>query len=977
MESGRRIRPHRGCHSYGGVTREVVSSYVPPPSWEAVEFRTVHAKSKKISQHAEATESIYLGGVRVNNLKNLEIELPRDSLIVVTGVSGAGKSSLVMDTICAEGQRLYLESLNPYARQFVGQMTNPDVDFAKGIPPAVSVKKAADSQRWCSTVGTVTEIFSYLRLIYAKIGVAECPTCGRNMVAVSAEQVADELEREHPGTLVMVMFQPSEPASAGVLEGYVRKGFTRGMVEDTVVRLDDVETSPTKSSSELSIVVDRITPGKHSRKRIVDSLETAYREGGGALQVQVAGGPTLRYSMRADCPYCGTNPVSLSPALFSFNSVVGRCPECGGTGVAAEVDMAAVIPDEQKSIEEGAIAPWQHPRYRWPLNELRVIAHKHDISLSTPYKRLHLNQKKLILEGETYFPGVYRFFEMLQQKKDKPGVAEFLEIYSKTVPCPACAGGRLNRQALSVKVDGSTIADLCGEPLSTLQKQLSQLRLDSRQQAIAGGAIEQVVRRVDCLIEMDLGYLPLDRDLATLSDGEVQRINLAGFLAADLTGTLYALDEPTVGLHPYDRTRLLSALRSLRDRGNMVIVIAHDPKMLARADRIIELGPGGGRHGGEILFQGTYDEMLRCRRSRTGNHLSGRVSARPRATRSATGALKIVGACKHNLRDVTVKIPLGSLVCITGVSGSGKTVLLRDVLFAALNEETDGLPPERRGYVAVEGGDSVRRAVFAGHDAVGRSPRPVAVSYVGLYGAIRSVFAATKLARMRGYRSNHFSYNSKAGRCGGCNGLGYIETVMSLLPTVRTVCPACEGKRFREEVLDVRLRGNSIADVLSMSMDEAAEFFRNERRIASGLSVVHDVGLGYVRLGQPLASLARGEAQRLKLASCMMKGAESFTAFLFDEPTAGLHFEDIRKLLACFDRLIRDGNSVIVAEHNLELIRYADYVIDLGPGAGRRGGRVVARGTPHHVARCKTSKTGAALAAYLENGGSRGGRTSA
>jgi len=913
----------------------------------------------------------------VNNLKNLDIELPRDSLIVVTGVSGAGKSSLVVDTICAEGQRLYLESLNPYSRQFAGQMTNPDVDFAKGIPPAVNVKRAANSQRWCSTVGTVTEIYSYLRLVYAKIGVAECPGCGRSMVAVSAEQIADELEKEYRGALVTVTFRPSEPASAGVTEGYVRKGFTRAIADATVVRLDEVGTSRNKGPSELYIVVDRITPGKHSRKRLVDSLETAYREGGGALQAHVADGPTLRYSMRADCPYCGTKPVSLSPALFSFNSVVGRCPQCGGSGVAAEVDLGAVIPDENKSIEGGAIAPWQHPRYGWPLNELRVIAHKHGISLSTPYKRLDKNQKKLILEGETYFPGVYRFFEMLQQKKDKPGVAEFLEMYSTTVPCPGCGGGRLNQQALSVKVDGHTIADLCAEPLAKLKKRLSQLRLDDRQKRIAGGAIEQVMRRVDCLIEMDLDYLALDRDLATLSAGEVQRINLAGFLAADLTGTLYALDEPTVGLHPHDRTLLLKALRSLRDRGNMVIVIAHDPAMLARADRIIELGPGGGRHGGEILFQGTYDEMLRCKRSCTGNYLSGRVRPPHRAARTAAGVLKIVGACKHNLRDITVKIPLGSLVCITGVSGSGKTVLLRDVLFAALNGETDTLPLERRGYVAVEGSDSIRRALFAGHDEIGRSPRPVAVSYVGLYGAIRSVFAATKLARMRGYRSKHFSYNSKVGRCGGCNGLGYIETVMSLLPTVRTVCPACEGKRFREEVLDVRLRGKSIADVLSMSADEAAEFYRNEPKIADGLKTVHDVGLGYVRLGQPLASLARGEAQRLKLAACMIKGAENGTAFLFDEPTAGLHFEDIRKLLACFDRLIRKGNSVIVAEHNLELIRYADYVIDLGPGAGRRGGRVVARGTPQHVAQCKTSKTGAALAVYLRGGEPRGGRTSA
>ena len=925
-----------------------------------------------MSQTSNAASAIFLGGVRVNNLKNLDVEVPRNKLVVVTGVSGAGKSSLVMDAICAEGQRVYLESLNPYSRQFVGKMINPDVDFAVGIPPTISIKKVADSQRWRSTVGTVTEIYTYLRLVFAKIGVAECRRCGRKMESASPERIADELAQEYPDELALVTFRVGERAGASVLQTLVKEGFTRAMVDGTVVRLEEIDGS--KEVSELYIVVDRLAPGQRARKRLVDSLEIAYREGDGELQVHVSGGPVLRYSARADCPYCGTEPVNLSPALFSFNSSVGTCPQCRGSGAVAEVDLEAVIPDDRKSIGDGAIAPWQHPQYRWPLNELRVIAHKYGLSLHTPHKRLSRKHKELILQGETYFPGVYRFFEMLERKKHKHGVAEFLDVYRKNVECPACEGGRLNPQALSVKVDGRNLPELCAESLSALKKRLTQLALNDREKTIAGGALEQAARRVDCLIGMGLGYLTLDRSFSTLSEGEVQRINLAGFLAADLAGSLYALDEPTVGLHPWDRTRLHVALEELRDRGNTVIVIEHDPNMLARADQIIELGPGAGRDGGEVVFQGSYNQIVSCRRSRTGKHLSRDVTMPRRESRSPTGYLKIVKANKHNLRNVTVKVPLGMLVCITGVSGSGKSVLLRDVVFAALNGEADRLPPERRGYVAVEGAEYVERVIFAEHGSMSQSPRPIVVSYVGVYPAIRALFAGVALARFKGYRSNHFSFNAKVGRCHGCNGLGHVEVSMSLVPDVRTVCPACEGKRFKEEVLEVRFGGRNIADVLSMSVDEAAEFFVDSPRIGSGLRVLKEVGLGYMQLGQPLATLSRGEAQRLKLASCMIKGAGRNSLFLFDEPTAGLHFEDVRELIKCFNKLMKKGNSVIVAEHNLELVRQADYVIDLGPGAGRKGGRVVARGTPEHIVRCKSSRTGAALEAYLNGGvGSRKG----
>ncbi|MCK5556893.1 MAG: ATP-binding cassette domain-containing protein, partial [Candidatus Hydrogenedentes bacterium] len=517
-----------------------------------------------------------------------------------------------------------------------------------------------------------------------------------------------------------------------------------------------------------------------------------------------------------------------------------------------------------------------------------------------------------------------------------------------------------------VNVNGDKIAELCKLPLSGLRKRLARVRLDDRQKKIASGSIEQVMKRVDCLIRMGLGYLTLDRNFSTLSGGEVQRVNLAGFLAADLRGSLYALDEPTVGLHPCDRERLFDALETLKERGNTVIVIGHDRKMLERANQILELGPGGGRAGGEIVFQGTYEQIISCDESLTGRYLSGHATVPSQKRRSAAGHLKIVGAHKHNLRDVTLRIPLGMFVCVTGVSGSGKSVLLRDVICAALTGENDVLPPERKGYVAVEGADRIKQVIFADHSSISRSPRSVPLSYIGLYAKVRELFADVRAARLRGCRSTHFSFNAKAGRCPGCKGLGYVEIAMNLVPNVRMKCSACEGKRFKDEMLQIHFRQKNIADVLDMTADEAAEFFHELPEIESGLRALQEVGLGYVQLGQPLGSLSRGEAQRLKLASSVVQGTGSDTLFLFDEPTAGLHFEDVRKLIDCFRKLIERGNSVIVAEHNMELVRYADYVIDLGPGAGRSGGRVVARGTPRHIAQCKSSKTGTALEAYLK-----------
>jgi len=676
----------------------------------------------------------------------------------------------------------------------------------------------------------------------------------------------------------------------------------------------------------------------------------------------------MRYSQRSGCPYCGTEPVSLSPALFSFNSAVGACPQCHGAGTVPQVDLRAVIPDDTKSIEDGAIVPWRQPHHRWALNELRLIAHKHRVPLRVPVKELTEAQRALVLKGETYYPGIYRFFDMLERKRHKPGVVEFLDLYRQNVQCQACEGGRLNPQALGVTIDGYTIAALCNEPLAGLGKRLSHLTLSNRQKSIAGGVLNHVVRRLDCLLRMGLGYLTLDREFSTLSDGETQRISFASLLAADLTGSLYALDEPTVGLHPTDRDRLFTALETIRDRGNTVIVIEHDRHLLSRADQILELGPGGGRNGGEVLFQGSYRKFLSTGSSLTAKHLSGRYRHfLPPVRRSPSGHVRVVGACKHNLRDLNVKIPLGMLVCLTGVSGSGKSVLLRDVLCAAFTGKNDVLPEERRGYAEVEDSGRIRHVVFADHSPISRSPRSIALSYIGLYGTTRAVFADVPLARLRGYRANHFSFNTKVGRCPGCRGLGYLEAAVSLVPAVRIKCLACGGSRFREEILEVRYRGKSIADILGMTADEAVKFFCDAPEIESGLNVVKEVGLGYMQLGQPLASLSRGEAQRLKLASSMVEGVGRNTLFLFDEPTAGLHFDDVVKLVECFRKLTEKGNSVVVAEHNMEFVKYADYVIDLGPGPGRRGGKVIARGTPERIVMSKASKTGAALKAYLNS----------
>ena len=930
-------------------------------------------ETKESLRSGDSARNICLAGVRVHNLKNLDVEIPRNRLVAVTGVSGAGKSSLVIDTICAEGQRRYLESLDPYSRQFVGRMSSPDVDFAVGIPPTISPKKVALSHKWRSTVGTATEIYNYLRLLFAKIGVVHCYRCGREMESTSAEQVADELEKAHGGDLVFITFGVNGSPSGKLMERLVRDGYTRAIVGDSVQQIDELRGRRNKKRAEVHVVVDRVTPGRCGRRRLVDSLETAYREGSGELRVHVAEADVLRYSARPDCPYCGTEPVSLSPALFSFNSAAGTCAQCRGSGMVAEVDLQAVIPDEARSIEDGAIAPWRHQQHRWPLNELRIIAHKYGLSLRVPFEQLSRKNRRLVLEGETYFPGVYRFFEMLEQKRHKPGVAEYLDVYRKSVECPECAGNRLNPQAASVHVNGFNIAELCNSPLSGLKKRLAGLRLDGWQRKVAGGSIEQIVRRVDCLTKMGLGYLTLDRNFASLSEGEVRRVNLAGFLSADLSGSLYALDEPTVGLHPCDRERLFEALEALKERGNTVIVIEHDRHILERADQVLELGPGAGRAGGEIVFQGTYDRILSCGKSLTGRYLSGHSTALTHERRVASGHLKVIGAHKHNLRDINVKIPLGVLVCITGVSGSGKSVLLRDVIYAALAGENDALPRGGNGYVALEGAEQIERAMFADHSSIGRSPRSVPLSYIGVYAKVRALFAGVRVARVKGYRSNRFSFNAKGGRCSGCKGLGYIEVAMNLVPNVRAKCSACEGKRFKDEILQVRFRGKNIADVLDMTAEEAVTFFCDSPDIESGLRALDEVGLGYLQLGQPLASLSRGEAQRLKLASSILRGAGGDALFLFDEPTAGLHFEDVRKLTECFDTLLEKGNSVIVAEHNMELVRQADYVVDLGPGAGLRGGRVVARGTPQHVARCKSSKTGKALEEYIRCAGQPAG----
>ncbi len=907
-------------------------------------------------------------GIRVHNLKNLDLEIQRNKLTVITGVSGSGKSSLAFDTIYAEGQRRYVESLSAYARQFLEKMDKPELDSVSGIPPAIAIQQKPTSRSSRSTVGTVTEIYDYLRILFARIGVVHCRSCGR---PVRPHSIDDVLEALSPfmekRAFIVAPLGLTDESTPGKMLDFSRRGFVRVIIGADIREIGEAASGSIPSGVPWGLVVDRMQLDAGTRSRLADSLELAYGEGNRDAEVHIVDGPTLKFSGRHVCAYCNLEYDEPFPQLFSFNSPLGACQECNGFGNIVNLDMDLVVPDRRKTLNEGAIKPWTFPNYDWPMAELRQIAEEEHLPLDVPFEQLSEKHVRLLKEGKDFFPGINRFFEMLERKKYKLHVRVLLSRFRSYVSCPLCGGSRLRPEALQVKIQGKSIAEVCSMRVTKSLSFLQNLDLSAQQREIAALLLKEISLRLQYLVDVGLDYLTLDRLTRTLSGGEAQRINLASSLGAGLMDTLYILDEPSIGMHPRDNHRLIEILRRLRDTGNTVLVVEHDADMISAADRVVDLGPSAGEKGGTIVFQGGVEALKHSRRSLTGQYLSGRRSIGNGGSRrrSPKGYLRILGAREHNLKDLDVDLPLGVLVCVTGVSGSGKSTLVEDVLYRGILRNK-GISTERPGeHDAIVGVDEIEQAIMVDQSPIGRTPRSNPITYIHGFSEIRNLFASTISAQLRQFTASDFSFNVKGGRCQKCNGDGFLKIEMQFLADVYITCDACDGKRYKPAILEVHYRDKSIHDVLEMTVAEAHTFFGNIPSVKSRLRVLMDTGLGYLKLGQPSNVLSAGEAQRMKLASHIAEGRSDHTLFIFDEPTTGLHFHDISKLVDCFIRLIDMGNSIIVIEHNMEVIKCADYIIDLGPEGGDEGGRIVARGTPEKIAAVKNSYTGQFLKRYL------------
>ncbi len=923
------------------------------------------------------------------------------------GVSGSGKSSLAFDTLYAEGQRRYIETFSAYTRQFLERLEKPAAERIEGIPPAIAVasgsRRPGRSSR--STIGTATETHDYLRLLLAKVGQVFCLSCGREVRRDTPQSVAATLAGLPDGTRYLVTFpfdtvalsDPSALASA-----LREQGFVRAIADGRLIDFDRPAEQPWQRSADdndarrrIEVVVDRLAAGGASERRLLDSLETAFEKGAGACQVFVElttpdppeGFPPgreltidnrrwrrLAFSTRLACDHCGREYPTPEPRLFSFNSPLGACPECEGYGNIIDIDMGLVVPDERKSLREGAIAPWNTPAYAHELQELLALARDCDLPVDVPYAQLDERQRRLIAEGvpRRNFGGLRGFFAWLERRKYKMHIRVFLSRWRSYRPCPTCGGARLRPESLATRLGGKNIAELSGLKIREAAEFFQQLELPPWQRTVARMMLEQVRARLGYLQAVGLDYLSLDRPLRTLSGGEAQRVALTSALGSSLVNMLYVLDEPSIGLHPHDTGRLLAAIESLRDRGNTVVVVEHEEAMIRAANQVVEIGPGAGERGGRVVFQGTPREMQLSTASLTGDYLAGRRAIRPPAKRRPPerGWIRLAGARGNNLRNITVEFPLGLLCVVTGVSGSGKSTLIEDTLYPALCRRLrkEAHPPLDCDDLFGDG--QVNDVVMVDQSPIGRSPRSNPVTYIKAFDEIRQVFAETVDARTRNYTAGHFSFNVEGGRCHACEGQGYLEIDMQFLADVYMKCGECQGRRYRREILDVAYRGRNIADVLDLTVREAFGFFRGQTKVQARLKRLIDVGLDYLRLGQPANTLSGGESQRLKLAAHLSGVKRGRTLFLLDEPTTGLHFADIVQLLDCFEALLAIGHSLIVVEHNLHLIKAADYVIDLGPGAAEQGGRVVVQGTPELVSRNAESITGRYLAEALAEGGS-------
>lgn len=959
-------------------------------------------------------EAITVRGARVHNLKNISFSIPINQLTVVTGVSGSGKSSLAFDTIYAEGQRRYVESLSAYARQFLERMDKPDVDEVRGIAPAIAIRQKNSTRNPRSTVGTQTEVFDYLRLLYARVGITYCRVCGREVYRDSPESVADSVLDTLPeGSRFYVLF----PAHAGLAEtkrngdaksggiaeperkngarpqkdkvgpqrrtssatprqvitahvmSLMQRGFSRLYSEGQIIELHSPDDFKLQSFDNVFVMVDRLVARPDIRQRLVDSLEICFQEGHGNANIETADEEPIRlkFSDRFECKYDGTVYAQPEPRLFSFNNPYGACPTCQGFGNTIGLDLDLVIPNPGLSLKEGAIEPWTKPQHEWAMDELKQFCKSEKISMTVPFAQLTRAEQRLIIEGKKGWDGVRGFFDWLETKKYKLHVRVFLSKYRGYTLCPDCRGGRLRQEARDVKVGDRNLTEVSALPIKDASLFFDSLKLSTEQTAIAERILFEIRRRLRFLVEVGLDYLTLDRLASTLSGGEAQRIQLATNLGSSLVGALYVLDEPSIGLHPRDNDRLISLLHNLRDIGNTVLVVEHDEDMMRAADYILDIGPSAGELGGRVIYEGDFNGLMIDEASLTARYLRGEAEIKePKQRRLVQKRrLSLRGASEHNLKSIDLDLPLDMLVCVTGVSGSGKSTLIHDCIYAGIKKQRGDWQGHVGAFSKLEGSELIDDVILVDQSPIGRTPRSNPVTYIKVYDAIREVFSSTREAQARGFDPSHFSFNLPGGRCDVCQGDGTVTVEMQFLADVELVCEECKGTRFKQQILDIRYRGKNVHEVLSMTVREAIGFFREVPKITNRLRVLDEVGLGYLRLGQSATTLSGGEAQRIKLAAQLSKRTGAKTLYIFDEPTTGLHFDDINKLLAAFRALIDAGGSLLVIEHNLDVIKTADYIIDLGPEGGDAGGHVVVTGTPEKIMASPASHTGRYLKQHL------------
>ncbi|CAB4338416.1 MAG: excinuclease ABC subunit UvrA [Actinobacteria bacterium] len=939
-------------------------------------------------------DKLIVRGAREHNLKNVSIELPRNALIVFTGLSGSGKSSLAFDTIFAEGQRRYVESLSAYARQFLGQMDKPDVDFIEGLSPAVSIDQKSTNRNPRSTVGTITEVYDYLRLLFARAGRPHCPTCGKAVTRQSPQQIVDQI-LTMPATTKFQVLAPIVRARKGefvdLFADLITQGFSRARVDGEVIQLTDVPKLKKQEKHTIEVVVDRLTAKAESKTRLTDSIETALRLASGIVLldfVDAKGAEKERtYSEHLACHDCNLSFEELEPRSFSFNSPFGACPECSGIGTKLEVDNELIIPDDSISINDGAIAPWSGGQSSdYFLRLLEALAKDVSFSLDTPWKKISVKARDAIINGYEYeikmkykgrygtknyttgFEGVVPFIHRRHSETDSDYSRDKYEAYMRETPCDVCKGARLKPEVLAVTLGDKNISEITELSIMDCAEFLKAIKLNKREAQIAERVMKEVHARLGFLLDVGLDYLSLARPAGTLSGGEAQRIRLATQIGSGLVGVLYVLDEPSIGLHQRDNRRLIDTLTRLRNLGNTLIVVEHDEETIRTADWVVDIGPGAGEHGGEVVVSGSYEDLIASKESITGAYLSGRKSIAIPAKRRPVDPnrqLVVKGAKENNLQNIDVEVPLGVFVSVTGVSGSGKSTLVNDILYTVLANKLNGARMVPGRHRTVSGIDLLDKVVHVDQSPIGRTPRSNPATYTGVFDKVRALFAETSEAKVRGYQQGRFSFNVKGGRCENCSGDGTITIEMNFLPDVYVPCEVCHGARYNRETLEVHYKGKTIADVLDMPIEHAANFFESVPAIARYLKTLNDVGLGYVRLGQSAPTLSGGEAQRVKLATELQRRSTGRTIYVLDEPTTGLHFEDVSKLLGVLNRLVDTGNTVVVIEHNLDVIKSSDWVIDMGPEGGFRGGLVVAEGTPEDVAKVKASYTGQFLGEIL------------